>query len=64
MTPLIYTTKGNLPEADLKLVDLWEHHDSYTKLTVQRWLGDEVVRQDVHVYSKQGVVGCGELASF
>lgn len=51
--PLIYTTKGNIPCKDLRLNPVWEETPDYTKVTVEHFLGDELVRADVYVMSKK-----------
>lgn len=54
-TPLIYTSKGNLPEASLRLEPVWLDTKDFTKLTLRYYLGDEVVKESAHVLSKQGI---------
>jgi len=61
--PLVYTTKGNIPAADVRLEAVWEDTPEYTKLVLNYYLGDEVVRNDAHVYSKRGVSVDGVVAS-
>lgn len=53
--PLVYTKNGNVPAASLRLQPVWEDAPSYTKLTVNYYDGEELVRNDVHVYDKKGV---------
>jgi hypothetical protein len=55
MTPMIYTTKGNLPISDLAYATRWEVTDDYTKLVETYSLGDEVVRESAHVLTKRGL---------
>lgn len=53
--PLIYTKNGNVPADSLRMAPQWEDTPTYTKLTVNYFDGDELVRNDVHVYDKRGV---------
>lgn len=53
--PLIYTTKGNLPVAQLTYRTAWVVNDDFIKFTEQHLLGDEVVRESAHVYDRNGV---------
>jgi len=62
MTPLIYTTKGNVPCAELRLEPVWEDTPDYVKVNVQHFMGDELVRNDVYVYDKKGIAGSGVAA--
>lgn len=51
--PLIHTTHGNLPIADLEYKTEWEDvPGSYTKLIETYLLNGEVVRQSAHVLSR------------
>lgn len=51
--PLIYTTKGNLPIASLAYSHRWEDAPDYLKFVETYRLGDEIVRESVHVYGKR-----------
>ena len=53
--PLIYTSKGNLPEADLQFEPIWEDTPDYVKLRLVYRLGDEVVKESAFVLSKRGL---------
>ncbi len=63
--PLIYTTKGNLPVADLEYSTAWEITDDYIKFIETHKLGEEIVKQSSHLYLKkpldlaaiQGLIG-------
>lgn len=57
--PLIYTTKGNLPIASLAYSHRWEDTSDYTKLIETYKLGDEVVRESVHVMGKRPLFELG-----
>jgi hypothetical protein len=65
-TPLIYTTKGNLPVADLERKDGWDFTASGISYWEEYYLGAEVVKRNVAVFQlpigtklqlTQGVVG-------
>ena len=64
MEPLIWTTKGNVPESSLNLVPVWDVQDSYIKLAL-RYLdaSGEVVKESCHVYDKTGVECAGVAAN-
>ena len=53
--PMIYTSKGNLPEASLRFEPEWTDTKDYTKLSLRYYLGDELVKESAHVLSKQGL---------
>ena len=63
--PLIWTTRGNMPVAELKHEVLWDVQNDYTKL-IERYTASDgiVVREDAHVYSKHGLTGKSAVASF
>lgn len=64
-TPLIYTIKGNLPVADLEYSTEWQEvPGEYTKLIETYKLDGEVVKQSVHVLSRQGLGVGAASASF
>lgn len=62
--PLIYTSKGNLPEADLQFDPIWEDTPDYTKLRLVYRLGDEVVKESAFVLSKRGLDSSAVAQSF
>jgi len=69
--PLIWTTKGNIPRAAVSQDKLWhvsEDDPNIVLKLVYRLLSDEfgakgeIVREDVHVFVRQGVAMVGEQA--
>lgn len=54
-TPLIYTSHGNLPIDDLDYSTTWEDNDRYTKLIETYKLDGEVVRESVHILTRQNL---------
>ena len=52
-TPLIWTIHGNLPISELRYEHAWEDTDTYIKFMEAYYLGDELVKNNVHVYAKQ-----------
>lgn len=62
--PLIWTSKGNLPEADLIFEPQWTDTPDYVKLVLKYSLDGEVVKESAHVYSKQGLNACSLAQSF
>lgn len=53
-TPMIYTSKGNLPLADLRSAVVWTDNENETICASESWLGDECVRREVHIYKRKG----------
>lgn len=53
--PLIYTVKGNLPVEDLRYHHEWQEDDSAITLVEEYYLGDELVRRNVHARLKKGL---------
>lgn len=62
--PLIWTTKGNLPEADLRSEQKWVDHPDFVSLTLEYYLEEELVKSSTHVYSKKPLEMIGETQSF
>lgn len=56
--PLIWTTRGNLPEASLRLEVQWfVEPGSYVKLVKRHFLGDELVKEGADILSFNSVLG-------
>ena len=53
--PLIYTSKGNLPAADLEYRHQWIDNATETTLVEEHTLDGELVKRSVHTMLKQGV---------
>ena len=54
-TPLIYTINGNVPIEDLEYSTTWEDNESYTKLIETYKQDGEVVRESVHILTRQNL---------
>jgi hypothetical protein len=54
-TPLIWTTRGNLPMDSLHYSTRWEDTDEYTKFIETYTLDGETVRESVHILMKRGL---------
>lgn len=54
-TPLIYTINGNMPIEDLEYSTTWEDNESYTKLIETYKYDGEVVRESVHILTRQNL---------
>jgi hypothetical protein len=54
-TPLIYTSMGNLPIADLDCKVHWEDAETYTKFVERYFFKGELVRESAHVMFKKGL---------
>lgn len=52
--PLIYTTKGNLPEKDLDYSKQWEFEGDSIKFSETYKLNGEIVKQSAHVFILRG----------
>ena len=59
-TPLIWTSKGNLPIEALTYEHKWEDSEEYMKFSETYSLDGEVVKQSAHVYKKKGLDVFGE----
>lgn len=51
--PLIWTSKGNLPIADLEVETSWEDAADYVKFTEMYFLKGELVKASTHVYCRK-----------
>ena len=56
-TPLIHTSRGNLPVADLAYSTTWEDTAAATVFIEEYRLAGEVVKRSVHALSKTGIAG-------
>lgn len=63
-TPLIWTSKGNVPVESLTYKTSWENTDDYVKFVETYYLGDELVKQNAHVLSKRGISSDAVAQSF
>jgi hypothetical protein len=61
---LIWTTKGNIPVDELKHEAEWDVQKDYIKFVERYRLGDEIVKESAHVYSRFGVTGESAVATF
>jgi hypothetical protein len=52
--PLIYTSKGNLPERSLEYSKEWEFDNDSIKFSETYKLNGEVVKQSAHVFVLRG----------
>jgi len=62
--PLIYTSKGNLPIANLLYRQGWFESDSEISFIEEYWLGEEIVKRNVHTKLKRGLDSTLEQAIF
>ena len=53
--PLLYTTKGNIPESDCRPEPVWEVTNDYIKFILRYWLGDEIVKESAFILSKHAL---------
>ena len=54
-TPLIHTSKGNLPVDSLTYTTSWGEDEQYIRFRETYTLNGEVVKQSCHVMAKQGL---------
>lgn len=59
MQPLIFTSKGNLPLADLRHEVTWDISEDKIIFTESYFLGEECVKQSSHVKFLTGVAMSG-----
>lgn len=50
--PMVWTSKGNLPQASLRRVIIWEDEPDYTKMIERYYLGNEVVKESADVLGR------------
>lgn len=63
-TPLIWTTRGNLPVDQLRLEVRWIDNADYTQMVETYTAPDgEVVRSSTHVLTRKGVDLTGQVAN-
>lgn len=55
--PLLWTTKGNIPEERLRLEIQWEMKEEYVKVVLRHYDGEELVKEGAHILSLRGVTG-------
>ena len=54
-TPMIYTIYGNVAVEDLEYSTTWEDNESYTKLIETYKQDGKVVRESVHILTRQNL---------
>jgi hypothetical protein len=59
--PLIWTTEGNLPLADLIQTVIWTENEGEIVCAVAHWLGEKCVRQEAHILKKTGLAMAGAV---
>lgn len=62
--PLIYTTRGNLPVAQLEQRDVWTVNDDEVILASESWFEGECVRRQVHIKKLRGESALVEAGVF
>lgn len=60
MTPLIWTTKGNIPIEGLQYSTEWQETADQVRFIETYKQEDEVVKRSIHVMIKQGLPVFGE----
>lgn len=55
--PLVWTTRGNLPAADLRYETAWQDGPEFVVFRERHYLGDELVRESAHVLKREGSGG-------
>lgn len=59
--PLIWTTKGNVPLSSLRYETAWQHIPGERVVFREtHYLGDEMVKQSVHVLKLEGLTTVAE----
>jgi len=54
-TPLIYTSKGNVPEASLELQVIWDDQPEYVKCRLLYLLDGEIVKESAYALARKGI---------
>jgi hypothetical protein len=60
--PLMYTKNGNVPVDSLRYEHKWEDHPKYVALLEFWFDGEEIVKNNVHMMAKDGLVIGGQQA--
>ena len=63
-TPLIWTSKGNLPISSMEYETKWEKTDTYVKFIEIHRLDGEIVREAAHVLALQPLTSMAETVNF
>lgn len=58
-TPLIWTTKGNLPLAQLRQEIVWRETEHLVVFSERYYLGDELVKEQSHIKVLTGATAEG-----
>ena len=61
-TPLIWTSKGNLPIEGLRQAVVWTDNENETICASEMWQGEDCVRREVHIYKRKGLETLAEVA--
>ncbi len=59
--PLIWTSEGNLSLADLKQTVVWTDNENETICASEHWLGEKLVRREVHILKREGLSMAGAV---
>ncbi len=51
--PIIFTSRGNMQEADLRQQVTWEVNDDQIIMADEWYFGTELVKRSVHIYQKK-----------
>ncbi len=54
---LFWTAAGHLPASALRVECRWADAPDYTRLDIEYFHGDRLVKNDVHVMAKRGLFG-------
>lgn len=63
-TPLIWTTKGNVPVDSLNYDAVWEVTEDFIKFREIYRLDGEVVKESAHVFMLKGAESSNQQAAF
>lgn len=62
--PLIFTSKGNLPEASLEHLTAWHEDENIIVFKETYLLNGEIVKESAHVRVKQGIESSAAQGGF
>lgn len=65
-TPLIYTSRGNVPIDSVDIKVEWFIEPDYIKVVEKGYdkTSGELIKESAHVYSKAGVMGSATVGQF
>ena len=60
-TPLVWTTRGNVPVAATEERVVWTDNAEETICAHEHWMDGECVKRSVHIYKRKGLEVLGQI---